>query len=209
MKLLILGATGSIGSLLVEQALHLGHTVTAFARHLPQNPITHPQLNYIVGDALDSVALNAAVQGQDAVIYSLGIDKYNQPTTLFSDTTRLLIAAMRKHHVHRLIAITGIGAGNSKGHGGWFYDWVIFPLFTRKAYADKDVQEDLIRRSNLDWTIVRPASFNNGPRRGKLRAADDLEGITISSISRADTAAFVLDQLNTNEWLNRSPLIGY
>ena len=108
-----------------------------------------------------------------------------------------------------LIATPGIGAGNSKGHGGWFYDWVIFPLFTRKAYADKDAQEDLIRRSNLAWTIVRPASFTNGPRRGKLRSADDLEGITISSISRADTAAFVLDQLNTNEWLNRSPLIGY
>ena len=115
---------------------------------------------------------------------------------------------MESHGVHRLVCITGIGAGDSKGHGGFFYDKIIFPWFTKKTYEDKDRQEAVIRESSLDWIIVRPASFNDGPKRGHLRAETDLNGVTIRSISRADAAAFVLEQVSSDRYLRTTPLVG-
>src|SRR6266852_1910605 len=132
-----------------------------------------------------------------------------KPTTMFSDATRILVTAMEKHGVKRLVCITGIGAGDSRGHGGFWYERLIFPLITKQTYLDKGRQEELIRNSSLDWIIVRPASFTNGPLRGNLRVAPDLNSVTIRSISRADTAVFVLQQVTDNTYLRKTPLVGY
>ena len=208
MKILILGATGSVGRHLVPQALERGNEVTALVRDTRKVSLRNPRLRLVEGDALDSAAVERAVEDQEAVIYSLGVEN-TKPTTLFSDSTRLLIAAMEKHGVRRLIAITGIGAGDSRGHGGFLYDHLIFPLFTKHRYADKDRQEALIRNSSLDWIIVRPAAYSNGGRRGDFRVVTDLEGVIMRSISRADVAAFVLAQLTSDTYLKKTPLIGY
>jgi len=78
----------------------------------------------------------------------------------------MLLAAMEEERVKRLVCITGVGAGETKGHGGFIYDHLIFPLFTKNRYADKERQEQMIRQSNADWTIVRPAPFSEAkPRR--------------------------------------------
>jgi hypothetical protein len=95
------------------------------------------------------------------------------------------------------------------GDGGVPYDEIIYLRLTKETYADKDRQEALIRESSLDWIIVRPASFTNGPQRGNLRAVTDLKNVTIRSISRADAAAFVLEQLRSDRYLRKTPLVGY
>jgi putative NADH-flavin reductase len=207
MRILILGATGSIGRHLVPQALERGHEVTAMLRD-PASLAARPGLRILAGDALRPEDVDQAVQGQDAVIYSLGRSQHRKPTTMFSDSTRLLLRVMERHQVRRLVAITGIGAGESRGHGGFLYDCIIFPFITRRTYEDKDRQEALIRASTLDWVIVRPASFTDAPPRGSVRVATDLAGVTMKSISRADTASFVLDQLTSDEYLRKTPLIG-
>lgn len=153
--------------------------------------------------------MDAAVRRQEAAIFSLGRSNHRAPTTMFSDATRILIRAMETQGVRRLVCITGIGAGDSRGHGGFLYDKIIFPWFTKETYADKDRQEALIRESSLDWIIVRPASFTNGLQRGNLRAVTDLKGVTIRAISPADAAAFVLEQLRSDTYLHKTPLVGY
>ena len=209
MKILILGATGSIGRHLVPQALAQGHEVTALVRDPSKLEPRRERLRVVSGDALDPAAVDAAVRGQEAVIFSLGRSNHRTPTTMFSDATRILIHAMETHGVRRLVCMTGIGAGDSRGHGGFLYDKIIFPWITKETYVDKDRQEALIRESSLDWIIVRPAAFNNGPQRGNLRAVTDLKNITIRSISRADAAAFVLEQLHSDRYLHKTPLVGY
>jgi putative NADH-flavin reductase len=128
---------GSIGRHLVPQALALGHEVTALVRDPSKFGANlgarHERLNIVTGDALDPVAVDAAVLGQDAVIFSLGRSNHRAPTTMFSDAIRILIHAMKTHGVRRLVCITGIGAGDSRGHGGFLYDKVIFPWFTKEA----------------------------------------------------------------------------
>lgn len=205
MKVLILGATGSLGKQIVAQGLEKGHEVTALVRS-PEK-ITDAKVRVLAGP-LDAAHLEIALQGQEAVIYALGV-KPGGAITFFSNTTRVLLAAMQKCNVQRIVVVTGVGSGDSKGHGGFLYDWIVYPLITKKIYEDKDRQEALLKASDRDWIAVRPAAFTNGPLTRNWRATDDLRGVTIKWISRADAASFTLDQLTSNEWLRRTPLVGY
>ena len=205
MKLLVIGASGGTGREIVRQALAAGHDVTTLVR----TATPAPGVRQIVGDAQDPAALRRAVAGQDAVANALG-SKMSGPfkdVTLFSTSTRALIAAMEAEAVRRLVCVTGIGAGDSRGHGGLLYDRLIQPLLLRGVYADKDRQEALIRASALDWVIVRPALLDDGPAQGDTVAHTDLAGVHGGHITRADTAAFVLAQLTSDAFLRQSPLI--
>ena len=115
---------------------------------------------------LDASSVEAAVAGQDAALSALGT-RSTKPTTLFSESTHNLISAMNKHGVRRLICITGIGVGDSKGHVGFLYDRIIRPFVVKNVYEDKERQEEAIKQSDLDWVIVRPARLTDEPAKGK------------------------------------------
>lgn len=209
MNLLIIGASHGIGLETVKQALEAGHTVTAFARHPEKIGIVHPHLRAVVGDVLDTSSLDAAVAGQGAVIVSLGIPPTRKQVTVFSEGTRNVISAMKNHGVKLLICITGIGAGDSRGHGGFMYDQVIQPLLLKTIYADKDREEIIIKESGLNWIIIRPGFLTHGPVTGKYRVLTDISGVTAGSISRADVAHFMLSQVREPAYLHQTPLITY
>ncbi len=208
-NILVLGATGGTGRLIVGQALALGHTVTALVRS-PEKASGLTGARLITGDARDEATLRAAVRGQDVVVSALGTPASPfREVTLFSTATRALVAAMKAEQVSRLIAITGIGAGDSAGHGGFVFDRIIFPLLLRHVYADKDRQEAIIRSSGLNWVLVRPAVLNDKPDRAAVRALDDLSDFNGGTIARADVARFVLEQVGTDRWLRQAPLIAW
>ena len=207
MKILVLGATGSVGRLVVQQAAERGHQVTAFVRGDQANVPLHGA-TVTRGDVLDKQALLTALAGQDAVVYAIGV-KSTGPTTLFSQSTRLLISAMEQQGVARLICITGVGAGETKGHGGFLYDHVIFPLFTKNRYADKERQEELIRQSNLDWTIVRPAPFNETRPHRDFQIVTEVGNVVLRKVSRGEVASFVISELETRRYVRRVVFIGH
>jgi uncharacterized protein YbjT (DUF2867 family) len=206
-KILVLGASGGTGRLIVSQALALGYDVTALMRS-PEKGSDLKGAKLIVGDARDEIALRQALKGQDAVVSALGTPASPfREVTLLSTATRALISAMKTEQVSRLVCITEIGAGDSAGHGGFLFDNLIFPLLLRKVYADKNRHETIVRDSGLDWVLVRPSVLNNKPSRDTIRALTDLSGFHGGIISREDVAKFVLEQLRTDTWLHRSPLI--
>ena len=206
-KILVLGATGGTGRLIVSQAVARGYDVTVLVRSAEKaRDLKGAKL--IVGDARDETALRQALKGRDAVISSLGTPASPfREVTLLSTATRALVSAMKDEGVSRLVCITGMGAGDSVGHGGFVFDHLIFPLLLRKVYADKDRQEEIVRGSGLDWVLVRPSVLNDKPSRDTIRALTDLSDVHGGSISRKDVATFVLDQLRGDAWLHRSPLI--
>ncbi|WP_314949442.1 SDR family oxidoreductase [Bradyrhizobium cosmicum] len=206
-KILVLGATGATGRLIVSQAVARGYDVTVLVRSAEKaSGITGAKL--IVGDARDETTLRKGLKGRDGVVSALGtpVSPFRE-VTLLSTATRALVSAMKAEHVSRLVCITGIGAGDSAGHGGFFADNVIFPLLLKKVYADKNRQEAIVRDSGLDWVLVRPSILNNKPGRGSVRALTDLSGFHGGSIAREDVAKFVLNQVRADAWLHRSPLI--
>jgi putative NADH-flavin reductase len=206
-KILVLGATGGTGRLIVDQAVARGDDVAVLVRSA-EKAKDLKGAKIIVGDARDEAALRQAVKGRDAVVSALGTPAGPfKEVTLLSTATHALVKAMEAENVSRLVAITGIGAGDSAGHGGFLFDKLIFPLLLRNVYADKDRQEAIVKNSGLAWTLVRPSVLNNKPGRGAIKAIEDLSDFHGGSISREDVAKFVLDQVSADAWLRRSPLI--
>ena len=127
-------------------------------------------------------------------------------TRLFSVASRILVDVMEARAVKRLISVTGLGAGDSRGHGGLLYNAALW-LFLGRIYADKDAQERIIRRSRLDWTIVRPTVLTNGPRTGAYRVLVDARDWRSGSISRADVADFLVKQVEDTSLLRKTPVV--
>ena len=208
MKVLVLGATGSVGQHILRLGTERGHEITALVRNPERLKSWESRVRLIKGDALDKDAVEQAVRGQEAAIYAIGVKTIGR-TTLFSQSTRILIDALERDRVKRLVCITGVGAGETKGHGGFLYDRILFPLFTKRMYEDKDIQEPLIQKSSLDWVIVRPAMFREGTAPAEFEAVTDVRGVTLTRVSRAEVAAFVLDQLTDDRYLRKAVFIGH
>ncbi len=161
----------------------------------------------IEGDARDEGTLTRALDGCDAVISALGTGMGFRKVDLLAVATRALVTAMTRNGVRRLVCISALGVGDSRGHGGFVFDRLFQPLLLRYAYKDKDGQESAIRASSLDWVVVRPAMLTDDPARGSVRAVTELAGVKGGKIARADVARFVVEQLTTDTWLRRTPVI--
>jgi len=208
MRILITGATGGTGREIVREALARGYQVTALARSAADAASLIPGADITEGDARDGDAVAKALAGCDAVISALGTKlSLLHEETLLSTATRILINEMQKKEIMRLVCITGIGAGDSHGHGGFLYDHIAQPLLLSSTYRDKDRQEEEIRESGLDWTIVRPTNLKDGPATDKIRALTDLTGFHGGSIARADVARFLISELTDRQWACKSPVI--
>jgi len=209
MKLLVIGATRGIGRHLVVQAVDENHKVRVLVREPSRLPDGHGWMDVVKGDIRDRAAVERAVKNQQAVCITIGVKPTRKPVTVFSEGTKNVIEAMTHSAVKQLICVTGIGAGDSKNHGGFFYDRIFNPLLLKTIYADKDRQEALVRNSNLEWVIVRPGFLTNGLLTGTYRVLVDLAGVTAGKISRADAAHFILRELKEKAYLSKTPLLTY
>ncbi|MDO1446449.1 SDR family oxidoreductase [Rhodocytophaga aerolata] len=208
MKLIIFGASGTIGKQLVLQALSLGHSVTAFGRDKTKlQEFTHPHLHFFEGDVLNSADVERAISGQDAVFCALGNGRKG---IVRSQGTHNIIRAMEKKGIKRLICQTTLGAGDSRSNLTFFWKHLMFGWLLKQAYLDHELQEKYITRSSLDWTIVRPAAFTDGKATGHYRHGFSATDKTLQlKISRADVALFMLTQLSTDEYLKKTSGLSY
>lgn len=209
MKIAIIGASKGIGKYLLEQALEEGYEVTVLLRNPNKLQISNPHLHIQQGDIRDASSVAKVVQGQDGVCVCIGVAPGRKPVKVFSEGIKNIIESIADNTAQKLIVVTGIGAGDSKGHGGFLYDRVINPIFLKEIYKDKDRQEALIQKCNCNWMIVRPGFLTNGPRTGRYRIIEEMKGVTAKKISRADVADFMLNQLKKPTYFKKTPLITY
>ena len=208
-RVLIIGASKGIGLETVRQALEAGHRVRALSRSMAADGLSNPNLEKIRGDALDGRDIAAAIDGMDVVIQALGVSSLGdlfRPVSLFSDATRLLVGAMEGQSVKRLIAVTGFGAGDSRASISLLQRLPFLMVFGR-AYADKSVQEQLIKDSSLDWTIARPGVLTNGRRSGRYQILAEPSAWRNGIVSRADVADFLVRQIEDRTYLRRAPVL--
>ncbi|HET6543834.1 MAG TPA: SDR family oxidoreductase [Chryseolinea sp.] len=203
MRLIIFGSTGSVGRLLVEQALQDNHVVTAFLRDPGKLTIAHTNLKIIRGDVLDYQSVEKAMKNQEVVLCTLGAGSKG---TVRAEGTRNIVRAMESNGVKRLICQSTLGAGNSKANLNFFWKHIMFGMLLKQAYMDHELQENYVIQSKLDWTIVRPAAFTDGSRTGNYRHGfgPHEKGLTLK-ISRADVADFILNQVAQNTYLRKTP----
>jgi uncharacterized protein YbjT (DUF2867 family) len=198
LRLLVVGASGGTGRLLVEQALEAGHQVTAFVRDPARLTLTHASLRLVTGDVMRPGSIDPAVAGHDAVLCTLGAkpegsDAHRgQPgVPVCSVGTRHLIEAMQSSGVRRLVVESSAPCGESAATGRWPGPWVVRTVL-REVMADKEIQEAAVRASGLDWTIIRPVKMNDGRRTDRVQIGAGVRWGLASKVSRADVAAVML-----------------
>jgi putative NADH-flavin reductase len=206
MKLVIFGATGGTGQALVQQALDRGHTVTAFVRKASRMRIKDARLSLALGNVLDYGTVEAAIAGQDAVLSALGHKQWLIKSSILSRGTRNILAAMTKCGVRRFVCETSLGVGDSRGRLGILYTFFLIPLLLYYYFRDKELQEQYIKQSALDWVIVRPALLTNGRQTGAVNDGKNVGSLLFThSISRADVASFMLSEVKDDRYLRETP----
>lgn len=209
MNLLVFGATGSVGRLVVEQALEHGYTVTAFVRNPAKLDINHANLKIVCGDVMDIVSVEKAVQGQEAVVCVLGAGK-KRTAKIRSEGTEQIIRAMEKAGIRRFICQSTLGAVDSWGNLNFFWKYIMFGFLLREVFADHERQEEYVKQSCLDWTIIRPGAFVDGELTGNYRHGFPGDDKTSKlKISRSDVADFILKQLTDNSYIHKTPGLSY
>ncbi|KQO69717.1 epimerase [Methylobacterium sp. Leaf87] len=194
---LVIGASKGIGLETSKAALAAGHRVRAFARSAGGMTLSGAGLERFSGDALNAGDVASALDGIDVVVQALGVPMRNLlgPVTLFSDATNVLVPAMEKAGVRRVIAVTGFGTGDSRDAIG-LLQRVPFRLVFGRAYDDKDAQEMRIRRSDLAWTFVRPGVLTPGSATGRYKVLSEPSSWRNGLISRADVAHFIVGEID-------------
>jgi putative NADH-flavin reductase len=198
MRLTIFGATGGTGRHLVQQAVTAGHEVTAIVRDPARLPVpAGSRLRVVTADVFDPAAICPAVTGADAVLTALG-PHGTGATTVHRDSIRSIIDAMRKTGARRLITVSGTivtdeGEGPIMRH---LVKPVVRATLLRHVCSDMRLGEEEIRRSDLDWTIVRPPGLTSQPATGAYRTAIDRNLPRGFRLSRADLAACMLALTN-------------
>lgn len=209
MKLTVFGSTGGTGREIVRQALEQGHEVTAFARTPEKLTQTHERLHVVKGDVLGYSAVENAVRGQDAVLCSLG-SPAGDTSYLRANGTKNIVLAMEKTGVGRFVCQSSNGVGDSVSTLPFIMRYLIVPLILRRTFADHQIQEEYVTKSQLDWVLVRPVALVDGEHTGMYQHGYAGENKTVTfKISRADTADFMLKQVVDDTYLRRKPNLSY
>jgi len=200
MKLTVFGATGRTGHLVVQRALDQGYEVVAYARHPEKLRLQHAHLRVVKGDLDDTAAIEQAIRGADAVIELVGA---------VSAGTEKILAAMKKYQVRRIIAASALSVSDSRDRFDLRREMLF--LFVRLVipHAVRQVIRagQLIRDSGLDWTLVRIPGLSDAPATGEVISGYMGAGTVGFRLTRADLAAFVLDQVNDTTYIQTAPAI--
>ena len=203
MKIIVFGATGSVGEKIVNQALEKGYSVTAFVRN-PEKLTSknHPNLNIFQGDVLNLADVKEAVKNQDVVLCALGDGKIGK---IRAEGTKQIITALKDSTTNRFICQSTIGAGNSYTNLNFIWKYVMFGFLLKKVLPDHNLQEKYIMESDLDYTIVRPSALTDGEISTNYQENFDETIKKLSlKISRSDVANFMIQQIDSKKYLKKA-----
>ena len=207
MKVLVIGAGGKTGRLVVEKAVTAGHTVTALI-HSAEDAEKHPfpsSVEVVTGDVRNPTRLRTAMEGCEGVIETLGGSTPFLDTDLETSAARSILEVMKQVGAKRLVVISVMGAGDSKDQAGFFYEHLLMPVFLRGAMKDKNAMEGEVRHSDVDWVLVRPPVLSDSDPTGSIRTVP--AGEKGHKITRGDLAQFLVEQLRVDTYLRQAVVI--
>ena len=215
MRILLLGATGRTGKLLLEQTLEHGHIVHALVRDKQKIPFQKYNLLVHEGTPIDKTALDKAMQGCEAILSALNISRKYEfpwaglrtPKDFLSGTMRNIIELSEKNNIRRIVFISAWGVSETKKDlPGWFR-WLIDNSSLRYQYYDHERQEELVKKSTLSWTALRPVFLSNSKTQNEVIVSFNNEPRPELYISRRKLAGFILNVLEKNLYLCQSPVV--
>lgn len=199
MHILIFGATGGTGKQLVLQGLAQGHGITAFVRNPSLLQIQHTHLRVVKGSIVADSDLDSAMKGQNAVISALGNKTKKvllKSNTTISEGLKRILEAMERNKVKRLVFLSSFGVSEHI----FLPEKLFIRIVLKNIFADIPLQEKLIKESDREWTIIRPARLTNGVKSGNYTIGEDVPIGPFSHISRSDVASFLLTCIDASEY---------
>lgn len=209
MKFSIFGATGGTGRAFCVEALASGHAIVALARDPSRLALPMGESTVRSGDVLDRSAVDAAVAGSDAVFCTIGA-KPRDPAGLCSAGTANIVAAMERHGVRRLVCVTGCMVGHPpelmRGAVYTLLRWLEVG-FVKKMVADRRLQEQIVQRSSLEWTILRPPRLVDGEPTGRYVLGPSILVGPGAKATRRNVAQAALSLFTSNEFVREGVAI--
>jgi putative NADH-flavin reductase len=206
MSIVVFGANGPTGRLLVSHALAAGHQVIAVTRRPDKFPQQHPNLTVARADVLDASAVEGVVSGADAILSTLGAPYGRKQVAVYSVGARNILTAMERHQVRRLVVVSS-SATDPKPYAdaGFFFNRVVQPFVVnvlgKTVYQDMRRMEELIRNSEVDWTIVRPSGLFDADFVSDYELAEN--HIAGRFTARSDLAAAMLAQIDDERYVRK------
>lgn len=212
MNISIFGASGGTGLLLTDRCLAAGHAVTALLR-TPQTFPFREKVSLVEGNAFDPNAVRQTIEGADVVFSALGAGSLRKEDVL-ERAVPLIVVAMQQAGVRRIIALGSAGALDDSlkkqpAWRRWFVQKVVYNTFLKWPVASQVAQWRTLSTSGLDWTMVMPPMLLNSPARGKYRIDGEALPPHGMSISRADVAEFMMQQIANPQWVGKGVYIAY
>lgn len=207
MRLLVFGASGRTGQEVVRQAATRGFQVTAFVRQREKMRDAADSVSIVTGSVVDANAVSTAVNGHDAVVSALGVGTPLKHDADVIAGVEHIVRAMEAHGVRRLIYVSFIGVRESRNAVGFILRYVA-PIPLRHEISDHEIKERLVRKSELDWTVVRPPKLTTGPHTGRYRTGEHIRTMSpVPLLSRADLADFIVGELEQPRFIRGVPRV--
>jgi len=215
MHILILGSTGRTGRLLLREALNRGHTVNVLIGHISSLPVKPELVNVFEGTPLNKYTLADAMKGCDAVLSTLNISrisdfpwaKLRTSKDFLSLSMKNIVEAAGEQHVDRIIITTAWGVAETRKDIPFWFRLLIDNSNIRYPYLDHERQEELLGKSGLNYTVVRPVGLTNSKKQKEILVSFDNAPKPSLSISRQHVASFMLDVLENNLYNRQLPVI--
>jgi putative NADH-flavin reductase len=202
MRVVLFGATGPTGKFLIDQALVLGYQVVVYGRNASRVKVSNDAVTLITGQLGDPAAVAEAISGADAVISALGPGFKSPAGNVIARSVENIIAGMKLRGVKRLIQVTTVSVSDERGMSLINF---LYSLLAKNTYDDVRETARVIRRSGLDWTIVRVPRLYDGPVTNNLKVGyNGLTPFTLK-LSRGNLARFIFRQLAETTYSQQAP----
>ena len=209
MKIAILGSTGFVGNVLIKKAIARGYEIKTLARDPEKLNEIKDKIEIIRGSVFELSSIDSAIEGTEAVLSTIGPPpgKPCNPEQ-YREAMKDIVVAMEKHAVKRYIHIGGavhLGGENET----WDFKRKFLRLFlsvvSKPILITKHLEWEVLKTSDLDWTLVRPPRITSGKITTELLA--DEKNLYSLSVSVEELSDFILDQIKSREWIKKAPLV--
>jgi putative NADH-flavin reductase len=210
MKIAILGSTGFLGKKVLKKALDAGYQIKTLVRDPDKLGEFINRVEYIVGSINQTDKVEETISGTEAVISTVGppMKKLGYPAS-YKDTMETMVALLEKNNIRRFVHIGGAahsGGENESWSIGRRILRIVLSIIAKRVLVAKQLEWEVLKRSNLDYILIRPPGIMKNIFKGKGTVADE-KRLARTKINVEDLAVFIVEQINSNEWIRKAPLV--
>lgn len=208
MKIAILGSTGFVGQVLLEKALGEGIQVKTLVRNPERLNAFKTKVEFIQGDISHFESVNECVKGTQAVLSTVPPERKTKEPEKYALIMKELVNILEKNGIKRFIHIGGAGHGGGENESWTFgrhFLRVFLNLTWKPGLIAKQLEWEVLQKSELEWTLLRPPRIGRGKSKGEIIA--DEKKLASLEINVEDLSEFMLKQIESKEWIKKAPLV--